>query len=292
MINNHCYTFELNKYKNGILDSFVDITYIITLTNSNRIININKQLNRIIPTKNIYIVYNKGYKNCYKVLPENIPPYDLSDAYFNVIDHSIKNNFNNILILEDDFIFSENIKNNKIINEIDLFFYKNNNKIFYYNLGPFPYFFYPNLNIFNNTFSGIFCINAQAIIYNKKIQYEIIKYKNKESIKHWDYFLTTTYKNYFYRYPLCYQTFPITNNQKYWLRNENDKDNYIYKIFDYILQKIFNTLYLDKTPLPGYIIVYTICFIYTYTFFILIILLLILFSIRIFNISKKKIKIY
>lgn len=284
MINNHCYTFQLNNYKEGLLDSFVDVTYILTMVNSERIINIKEQLQKIIPTKKIYIVHNKGYKNCNKILHENIPPYDLTDAYLNTIDHSIKNNFNNILILEDDFIFSERIKDTKIVNELGTFFIKNNNKTFYYNLGPFPCLFYPNLNIFNNTFSGLFCINTQAIIYNKKIQYEIMEYKNKELIKNWDYFLTTTYKNYFYKHPLCYQTFPKTDNQKYWLRNKNDADHFIYKMFDYIVQSLFNILELDKKPLPGYIIVYTICFIYTYTIFIGILFL--------FFFSVKKLKIY
>ena len=57
-----------------------------------------------------FIVYNKGYKNCKKILPKQMPLYDIIDANENAFEHSLQNNFNNILILEDDFIFSERLK--------------------------------------------------------------------------------------------------------------------------------------------------------------------------------------
>jgi hypothetical protein len=44
----------------------VDATYIPTLVNSDRQNNINEQLKTCIPTKKIFIVNNKGYKNVIK----------------------------------------------------------------------------------------------------------------------------------------------------------------------------------------------------------------------------------
>ena len=77
MINIHCFKFDLIQNKKGIFDTFVDATYILTLVGSNKQNNINEQLK-------IFIVNNKGYKNCDKILYQQIPPYDLTDAYFNI----------------------------------------------------------------------------------------------------------------------------------------------------------------------------------------------------------------
>ena len=118
MQNSQCYIFEKRQYSNGFLDSFVDATYILTMENSKRKDDYENQLKEFIPTKTIYIVHNKGYKKCDKILYKNTPNYDLIDANLNAMNHSLKNNYNNILILEDDFIFNKEIKNNKIINEI------------------------------------------------------------------------------------------------------------------------------------------------------------------------------
>jgi hypothetical protein len=118
MENSHCFRFNLRQYDKGIFDNFVDATYIITLENSKRIKNIEEQLSKYIPTKNIYIVYNKGYKKCNKVLLVQNRAHDITNTNFTIMNHSVKNNFNNILILEDDFVFSDMIKNEKIINDI------------------------------------------------------------------------------------------------------------------------------------------------------------------------------
>jgi len=143
MQNSHCYTFEKREYNNGFLDSFVDATYILTMENSKRKDNYENQLKEFIPTKTIYIVHNKGYKKCNKTLTKEIPPYDLIDAYLNTMNHSLENNYNNILILEDDFIFNKKIKDNKIINDIKYLFDNNVNKSFYFSLGLQPTLFIP-----------------------------------------------------------------------------------------------------------------------------------------------------
>ncbi len=130
MQNSHCYTFEKREYNNGFLDSFVDATYILTMENSKRKDNYENQLKEFIPTKTIYIVHNKGYKKCNKILPKEIPPCDLIDANLNAMNHTLKNNYNNILILEDDFIFNKKIKDPNIINEIKYFFNKKKMKSF------------------------------------------------------------------------------------------------------------------------------------------------------------------
>jgi len=286
MINNHCYDFKLIQNNKGILDNFVDATYILTLVGSERQKNIYEQLELYTPTKKIFIVNNKGYKKCNKTLIKNIPPYDLTDAYFNTINHSLKNNYNNILILEDDFIFSQKIKDSIIINEIDTFFSRNTEKIFYYNLGPIPILFYPNINIFNNTFRGIHCTSSHAIIYTKKIQIDIINRKNKNII-HWDTFLMKTYLNYFYKYPLCYQLFPITENQKYWY--SINQGSIFHTICNNTIVNINKILELNKKSQPGFNIVYNISFFFNYLILFILLIILLILILNIFKLNKKNI---
>jgi len=170
MINNHCYKFEEKNYKKGIFDNFVDATYIITMINSKRHENIIKQLDEYQPTKKIFILYNYGYITCKKNLRENTPSYDLTDAYINILYHSKLQNFNNILILEDDFIFDIKIKDKEIINEINYFMNKNTNNKINFNLGPIPLLSYPNIIKHNNIFKSICSFGSHGIIYNKNIQ--------------------------------------------------------------------------------------------------------------------------
>jgi hypothetical protein len=264
MINKHCYKFKHIKYNEGILDSFIDATYILTLVGSERINSINKQLEYLIPTKNIFIIYNKGYKKCNKVLYKQNSINDIIDANINTFKHSLENNFNNILILEDDFIFSEKLKDKNIINEIEVFFNNNQNKIFYYSLGTYPAIFYPNINIFNNTYKGIFCTLSQANLYNKKTIIEILKNINNMNI-HWDIYLSSNYNNYFYKYPLIYQTFPETENKKLW---------YSSNFIKYIDDQRIKYLKLDKQPQPGFNIMYNFFFTLNYIFWILIFIIL------------------
>ena len=167
MINHNCYKFEKRTYNSGFFDSFLDATYIITMTNSNRANNYEKQLREYIPTKYIYIVYNKGYKNCTKYLYKQESNYDLIDANLNIMNHSLNNNYNNILILEDDFIFNSYTITQETIEEIKNFFYNNENKDFYFNLGPVPFLYWviPNKSIYK----GIYTLCTQAIIYKKNI---------------------------------------------------------------------------------------------------------------------------
>ena len=96
-MNKDCYYFELFKYDYGILDNFVDITYIITLEGNKRLENIYNQLSKIIPTKNIFIVHNKGYKKCHKKLFIYNSIYDIIDANMQILKHASNNNYNNIL---------------------------------------------------------------------------------------------------------------------------------------------------------------------------------------------------
>ena len=108
--NNNCYKFKKITYTNGLLDDAVDATYIIHLEGNGRYEGILNQLDLYQPTKVVYIVFNKGYKNCSKGEHIQLPAHDLVDAFLQIFKDAKHKNYENILILEDDFIFSEKIK--------------------------------------------------------------------------------------------------------------------------------------------------------------------------------------
>ena len=74
----NCYTFSELHFKKGVYDKSIDATYIITMEHSiERHKNITNQLKKLQPTKLVYIVFNKGFRKCDKILPENNTKFDL-----------------------------------------------------------------------------------------------------------------------------------------------------------------------------------------------------------------------
>jgi hypothetical protein len=287
-INEECYKFMLHTFKAGYLDSFVDATYVITIPYSKRDLTIRERLLNYTPTKKVYILHNKTFKKCKKQLKKNLPPYDLKDAYFTVMKHSLRNNYKNILILEDDFIFGDNLKNPFILNEISHNMDLNKNKPYYYNLGALPILFYPNLdvsyNIDRNTHYGMFEVGSSAIIYNRQIQRDILKNENT-NVKHWDFFISLYYPHGFYNKPLTYQVYERTENQKYWTCD--DVDTVMCRTLDKMQTQFLKSFDLDKNAHNGYHTFFKMSFILHYLL-IIIILFLILYFVWKLNKNKNK----
>ena len=269
--NKHCYDFQLREFSTpGLFDDFVDMTYIIT---SHKDLERNKkvelELQKLIPTRKLYFVYNSTYKTCNKILPQQIPPYDLKDANLNIMHHSLENGFNNILILENDFFYSDflldNINNKEIVREIKDFFNDSSNseKPFAYNLGPYIYLCYPNFfSKYKNTHKILNGNSSQAVIYNKKIQLDILNdYKNiithyvADIDKNIDIYVNFNYAVYFYKTPLVYQKNGDTENSNYWSEN---------KTFNSILKTKNKLLGMDTNPEYVLLITYNIAFFMNY----------------------------
>ena len=126
-----CYTFKKISYDSGFMDDSVDATYVIHLEGNGRLESIHLQLEKKHPTKEVYILFNKGYKKCKKELSQQIPPIDLIDAFKQIFIHAKGQNYNNIIIFEDDFILNENIKDHET-DEINLFINQQKNTSFIY----------------------------------------------------------------------------------------------------------------------------------------------------------------
>ena len=194
--------FTVNE---GIYDSSVDATYVIHLLGDvKRTNNILFQLQKLKPTKEIYILLNKGFT--YK---ENInnSSEDLVDCNLTIFKHANHKNYDNILILEDDFVWlSDDVK------DVNYFCNLHKNKEFLFYLGTLPFVFYPYTF---TIYKGVINIMTHSIIYSAKARHKILEYPAK--ICDIDLYLALNqYNSYFYYHTLCGQTYTKTINSKTW----------------------------------------------------------------------------
>ena len=258
-----CYSFKKIKYNTGLLDEAVDATYIIHLEGNGRYDDIMSQLKTYHPTKEVYIVFNKGYKKCKKDDHIELPAHDLIDAFLQVFKHAKNQNYENILILEDDFIFSEKIKTTSTQHDICTFLNNNKDKDYQYFLGCLPLLQLP-CTLDCKHYINIGSIGMHAVIYTKKNRNALLNV-NQKDITDWDWYSFTHLRRYTYHEPLCYQLFPDTDNSKNW-----HKDNSILHVFAVLVKKILNLLKLDNQVEPGYTIFYIFSKLFAFIIFILI----------------------
>ena len=245
---NKCYEWKL-LHSNVSADYNIDITYIITMTQSTeRHLSIVNELRKGFPCKKIKILINRGYKNC-KKKNINDSSSDLCDAYKQIFKDAIAEKCKNILILEDDFIFSKNFyipanidACNTCINK-----YKTEKLVLY--LGAIPFLTLPFNTLFSyNLYSG----GAHAVIYNQNAIKYI--YENLSPINNdFDGFLMKTkqllqLKKLVYNTPLVYQLFPETENMQLWTSYTGGS----------ILKYGIKILKLDKEAEFGYDVMYKI----------------------------------
>ena len=274
-----CFSFKTINFKHGIFDNSVDCTYIIHLeSNYKRLENIKLQLSKYKPTKKLFIYLNKGFKKCKKNLIQQKSNYDIIDSYFNIFYHANKNNYNNILILEDDFILKRVILKEDIIN-INNFCNKNKHNKFMFSLGLLPILYLP-LN--KNINKSILSVGSHSIIYSKKIRYNLINNKkNIEYASDWDIYLFTSIYKYYYYKPLVYQKFEETENQNNWPQFLGLK---------YFTLQYLRYLNFKKKSEKAFNIHYKIFFIINIFFYILIIFIIyiLLKCLKSFYLSTKK----
>ena len=242
-MNNQCYRFQKINFKKGLLDDCIDATYILHLENNGRMEAIMTQLEHYQPSKILYIVFNKGYKNCNKEDYINAPALDLIDAFLKIFKHANENQYENILILEDDFIFHKDIKNKNVQKEVCDFVNQHKQTSFQYALGCIPILIYPyTLN--SKHYLSIIGFAMHASINNKKHRIEILNIP-QQNILDWDMQSWLSMNKFCYYKPLCYQLFPETENSKTW-----------FFLATMLKHVVFNLLKLDEKVEPGYSIFY------------------------------------
>lgn len=247
--NKHCYDFQKISFDDGFFENSVDATYIIHLKGNGRYEDIQQQLRTYHPTNTVYLVMNQGYKTCKKQLPRDKPAHDLTDAFLQIFKHSNENNYQHILILEDDFAFRDIIKESHVCGDINDFLNrKKNDKLVYY-LGCIPYIQtigYSNHNVL--WLSG----GTHACIYSKGLREHIIKKHKPTDIIDWDIFNnmnTFEYSRYIYYQPLCYQLWTVTENSQEWYNPFGAAD---------MVKYIVRTFKLDVQVEPGHTFFYVL----------------------------------
>lgn len=251
-----CYNFSKIEYPKGFLDSSVDATYIIHLEGNGRLQHIYEQLSNYHPTRLVYILFNKGYKKCNKKIYPKTSYTDLVDAFLKIFKHATESKYNNILVLEDDFIFDSKVKDPDVITIVNNFILQNRNIEFVYCLGVLPYFMIP-YDMYH--YKVITSSGTHANVYSKKLILNMLNLDQKTIID-WDPYHNSNTTRYTYYKPLCYQLFPETENSKNWVTGSYH-------------QKFLSLLNLDKSIEPGYSIFYALSKIIFY-----ILILLFIFS--------------
>ena len=178
--NEHCYQFKYMKNTDGIFHKTIDATYVVHLEGNGRYDSVMKQLNEYHLTNDVYILHNKGYKKCDKTNNIVYPADDLIDAFFQIFKHANEKKYENVLILEDDFIFTNDVKNATHINNINNFLIKRTDESFIYYMGCLPYLSLPILDG-NNTYFPI--ISSGTYMYGQPLCYQLCS--DTENRKTW-----------------------------------------------------------------------------------------------------------
>lgn len=271
---NDCYHYKKIIYNDVIFPNNMDATYILHLENNGRFEHIMNQLSIYHPTKTVYIVYNKGYKKCKKKDFIKNPSTDLIDGFIHIFKHAELSNYNNILILEDDFIFNKQIKDH--VTNINSFLIKKKDDEFIYFIGCIPGFMIP-YDFY--TYQNVINVGSHAAIYSKKYRNKILN-TDQKTISDWDLSSLKYFHNKFCYYkPLCYQLFIETENSKYWGYYYNVNHILFYSLY------LFKLLNMDREPEPGFSFFYF----FAKTFWLFILFLIIFFMYKSRKMKMKKV---
>lgn len=271
--NSKCFTFETQNLQKGLFDDVIDCTYVIHLLQNGRLDHIYDEIKRTIPTKTVVVVKNLGYKKCNKKLIDQAPYQDLTDAFLQCFSHAKQNGHKTIMIIEDDFIFRPDISQSDI-DKVTNFIKEKRDEEMIFNLGAIPVIMFPI------GYKGIYkspkTFGMQCCVYSEKTIKKMLEKMEVED-KHWDIITDNKIQNHYIFYkPLCYQTFPETENKKTW--SEKDGTPIIGQIKDGVIRG----LNLHETPEPGFAILYFLAKLWFWT------IVMLLFFI-IWKISKSKV---
>lgn len=238
------------EFIKGLYDESIDATYILYLEgNLDRYNQIIKQIEKNHPTKNIYFIMNKGYKKCKKNVNVTNPTHDCTYSHLEAYIHAENNNFNNVLILEDDFIFDEDISNRTNIIQINNFLNEIKDQQFIYFFGGCPVIVHqiPD-NLYHYHCTNIYAFHGY--IPSKKFRQKILSLNKQEFVNdlNFEANLNKNAKKYMFYKPLIYQLFPVTDNQKIW--------GTIFGLKSKLYLFLINLVNLDKEYKKPYAIMY------------------------------------
>jgi hypothetical protein len=272
-----CYYLDSGEFDSGLFDGVIDCTYVLTMEDSDRHDSILYNISSYKLTSKYVVQYNKGYKKCKKNLKKQLPNHDLVHSLQNIFKHALSSGYKRILVLEDDCVFSEDIRDNNTINDISTFLTENDPQV--YSLGA-AFVTFPWSVSFNNSYRTLFSLLAHANIYNDKYMMRFIKTDHK-IIKHADAFPNYCWDTFCYKNPLAYQLLsPTENQQNGWTDFDNQSfvNNAVYKSVLYGIKQ----MELDTKHKDGFDRLYLFCKIFSVLFPILVLVICLYLYNRIF----------
>lgn len=214
--NKNCYKIKEYTFTNGMFDSSCDCCYVLTMENSKRKDKYMRQLDLFCPHSLVKIQTNEGFKKCNKILREQTVAMDILDAYYHVFLDAKHNQYNHILVFEDDFFFDESKFDIKDIQNINNFIKNINPDI--YNLGPIVH--YSHSYIFDSKhFISVLQATAHSVIYSRKYRSEFMNAYEKNKITDGAdgmFFNHFKFRKFCYWKPICFQLMEKTESRKAW----------------------------------------------------------------------------
>lgn len=273
--NKKCYYYKNFFFDKGLLDNIVDCCIVLLMENNKiREKSILKTITEYKLCKNTVIQYNKGFKKCYKKLYKQTSIYDINDAYYTAFKYSDLNKYKNILILEDDVIFDDNIKNPKIIKDLESL-YKNED-VSMFHLGSHNFILYPRylINNYFNCRKLIVVYQSHANIYSKKFRIIFNKeYESGKRLLSFDQdFFSLKYGNiYAYYKQLAFQPMDETENKE----NLKFMGVNIWKLILFFYKNILN-LNIQNKPIESSNKIFKIFFLINILLYMVLLLIIII----------------
>jgi hypothetical protein len=222
-MNDNCYHVDTHVFQEGLLDEGLDAVYILLLVGSDRTKKAYSQMYEYKLCQNNHVVMNAGYKNCEKKLCAQKSYYDLMDANVYAMEHANKMGYKNVMILEDDYVLDERIRDPTVIKDLVDFW---NTRMFHlYSLGSVKYI---QKGITTKHPKIIHSGATQCIVFSKKGRSQILtEFQKNPCLEtplnifsdfngHDLWFNFAVDHKYSYYKPICYQTFPETENSAEW----------------------------------------------------------------------------
>jgi len=198
----------------GIFDTVADCTYVLLCCGSKpaREANVRQQLPILSPTTRVKLIYNSGYKACTLT---KCAQEDMARAQLYIFQDALRNNYQRILLLEDDFMVLRPISHEDI-HQIVTFIREKDPSA--YGLGNFSIPMVSSLFAHHQRLVGNYLGAAHAVLYNRDFMTQTVEYYAEHGLGDMLMNDQLTSKlpmveNYRYYKPLVYQIFPLTENQ-------------------------------------------------------------------------------
>jgi len=223
---------ETSEASDGLLD--VDAAYVLHLVGNGRLDTVRGELARRRPARVVHFVHNPG--------SQLRPAADIVEAYRYIFRHAQTQQYESILVLEDDFTWGRVTQDDG--DRVSAFVKRHAARPFVYHLGCLPAMMMP---VGGGAFWTLGC-GTHASIYTKPCRERVLK--RTRPIRDWDMYLFFHVVRLAYTKPLCHQLYGRTANSDQWLQCCGLTP------LTPLVRLGLKMLLLDKRAEPGYSICY------------------------------------